>query len=215
MIPLACMCLTRCRRYWNEDNFNLQFTIHTEFKLSDLTKTMPVIGGIVDQIIEIEGSLTFSVCVTQRHLAIRLLLSGSISILPSLSKALNIPKISGQIGLLLTADFNSDAPLVVGIILDAKLYALTGYGRGVGGVLTACPPNHERQGALCYKRCPPDYYMTSVGNCHRQCPAGFTPTGLHCLKPGETVRRKGEGEGRSSPSGGLGMQDEAPTTTGP
>lgn len=56
------------------------------------------------------------------------------------------------------------------------------YGRGVGTIPVDCAANEERQGLLCYPKCPTGYSGTGPV-CWQSCPAGFTDNGAFCLKP--------------------------------
>lgn len=56
------------------------------------------------------------------------------------------------------------------------------YTRGVGTIPVDCSANEERQGLLCYPKCPSGY--SGAGPvCWQTCPAGFTDNGAFCLKP--------------------------------
>ncbi|MEY4928088.1 MAG: hypothetical protein RI894_2524, partial [Bacteroidota bacterium] len=66
------------------------------------------------------------------------------------------------------------------------------YGRGVGSPLSACPPDKEKDGLLCYPRCRANY--NGVGPvCWQNCPSGFTDLGGACAKPSAGY---GRGTGR-------------------
>ena len=56
------------------------------------------------------------------------------------------------------------------------------YGRGVGEVITYCPPQYEKNGALCYPWCREGFY--GVGPvCWQYCQPGFRDDGAFCFKP--------------------------------
>ena len=56
------------------------------------------------------------------------------------------------------------------------------YGRGVGRVISACPSDKEKDGALCYPKCRDGYY--GVGPvCWQSCPNEFRDDGAYCYKP--------------------------------
>lgn len=55
--------------------------------------------------------------------------------------------------------------------------------RGVGTIPTTCGPDQERNGALCYPRCPQGYVSDGVAGCIQRCPAGATDDGLFCGWP--------------------------------
>ena len=56
------------------------------------------------------------------------------------------------------------------------------YGRGVGEVITSCPADREKNGALCYPWCKAGFY--GVGPvCWQDCPSGFRNDGAFCAKP--------------------------------
>jgi hypothetical protein len=55
------------------------------------------------------------------------------------------------------------------------------YGRGVGVPISSCI-GMEKDGLLCYPYCDDDF--DGIGPvCWQYCPAGFTDTGVDCLKP--------------------------------
>ncbi len=57
------------------------------------------------------------------------------------------------------------------------------YGRGVGTIPRLCPAGQtESTAGLCYDDCRAGF-QPFVTMCVPTCPAGFTDTGLHCLKP--------------------------------
>ncbi|MCZ4291275.1 hypothetical protein O4H62_20580 [Hoeflea alexandrii] len=63
------------------------------------------------------------------------------------------------------------------------------YGRGVGTVPRNCPPGQSEDTAgLCYDNCKPGYKPFVTMCIPNACPAGFTDTGLHCLKPAPVER---------------------------
>ena len=64
------------------------------------------------------------------------------------------------------------------------------YGRGAGEVITYCPPDQEKNGALCYPLCKEGFY--GVGPvCWQYCPDGFRDDGAFCAKPGPYGRGAG------------------------
>ena len=56
------------------------------------------------------------------------------------------------------------------------------YGRGVGRVISTCPSDKEKDGALCYPLCRDGY--NGVGPvCWQNCPDEFRDDGAYCYKP--------------------------------
>jgi hypothetical protein len=64
------------------------------------------------------------------------------------------------------------------------------YGRGAGEVLSACRNGTEKDGLLCYTKCP-DGYGAAGPVCWARCPAGFTEIGAFCQKPAPYGRGAG------------------------
>ena len=57
------------------------------------------------------------------------------------------------------------------------------WGRGVGLIPATCGADQEKNGALCYPRCPAGYVSDGVAGCIQSCPAGATDDGLFCGWP--------------------------------
>ncbi len=56
------------------------------------------------------------------------------------------------------------------------------YGRGVGGPVSTCHENEDKNGALCYPKCRDGFH--GVGPvCWEGCPDGYTDTGALCTRP--------------------------------
>ncbi|KXZ51418.1 hypothetical protein GPECTOR_12g380 [Gonium pectorale] len=55
------------------------------------------------------------------------------------------------------------------------------FGRGAGYVVDSCPSGQEKQGALCYPKCPTDWQYGSYGilnTCYQNCPPGWRDDGI-------------------------------------
>lgn len=59
---------------------------------------------------------------------------------------------------------------------------MNSYGRGVGTIPDQCPPNTEKDGALCYPLCDAGYKGVSFV-CWQICPSGYRDDGAYCAKP--------------------------------
>jgi hypothetical protein len=55
--------------------------------------------------------------------------------------------------------------------------------RGIGLIPTTCGVDQERNGALCYPRCPAGYSSDGVAGCIQSCPPGARDDGLFCGWP--------------------------------
>lgn len=60
-----------------------------------------------------------------------------------------------------------------------KVCWIRSYGRGVGSIPDACPPGHEKQGALCYPTCRDGYYGAGPV-CWKRCNGDYTDIGALC-----------------------------------
>lgn len=59
------------------------------------------------------------------------------------------------------------------------------YDRYAGVPLSTCTPEQEKNGALCYPKCP-DGYGGAGPVCWEHCPAGYVDTGALCTRPAST-----------------------------
>ncbi len=76
-------------------------------------------------------------------------------------------------------------------IARSKGCTLKSYGRGVGFVPNACPPNYESDGLLlCLPVCASGFHG-NLNVCWANCPAGFHDDGAHCRKPASYGRGAG------------------------
>lgn len=82
--------------------------------------------------------------------------------------------------------------LLVAVVLSADQSSFCwkdSYGRGVGIIPDVCPPDQERLGLLCYKKCPAGFNRPAGLDCYSTCPSGFTDTGLYCMINSATYGR--------------------------
>ena len=69
------------------------------------------------------------------------------------------------------------------VVLERTPYCYKqSYGRGAGDVLSTCPSNKERIGALCYSRCPSGYSRQGTFDCQQDCKQDWRDDGLLCRK---------------------------------
>merc|ERR1719469_77557 len=109
--------------------------------------------------------------------------------------------------------------LAAATALDTQVFTVTedpescwkrAYGRGVGKVISSCPSDKEKDGALCYPFCKDNF--NGVGPvCWENCPSSFRNDGAFCYKPKSYGRGAGytskdkcekkEGEGKCEKNG--------------
>lgn len=67
--------------------------------------------------------------------------------------------------------------------LETNFCWKSSYGRGVGTIPGQCGPGQERNGLLCYDKCPAGYVSNGVDECIQKCPSGARDDGLFCAFP--------------------------------